>query len=172
MRNLSDRINQRFSPDEPVARKAMLTTLDRCAFQGRIWTTRADLWVDRVASAWLIRRFIDADAVFEWFGPNSRPARSAIGFDYNGAMFTHIDELVTFEVLVHSFSLQGHPGLKRLAQLIRYLDTGGIPMEEAAGVLAVISGAKRQSRTDDEFLDGAAPILDGLCQVFSDGEVD
>jgi hypothetical protein len=169
LRTLSERINRQFSPNEPVAREAVIETLDPSSLRGKTWTTRADLWIDRVASAWLIRRFIDPDAVFEWFDPSSEPAKSAIGFDYNGARFTHTNEMVTFEVLVQSFSLQEDLGLKRLSQLIRYLDTGGIPIEEAAGVLAVISGAKRQSESDDAFLENASAVLDGLHLVFSDG---
>ena len=72
---------------------------------GSVWATRQRVWVDRVASAWLIRRFIDPDARFLWLTtPQDCPA-DAIGFDFDGAAFTHTGHRVTFEVFVASFDL-------------------------------------------------------------------
>ena len=73
------------------------------------------LWVDRVASAWLIRRFIDPEARFRWLAKPSDCPKSALGFDFDGATFTHVGERVTFETLMASFGLDDDAALARLA---------------------------------------------------------
>jgi len=66
------------------------------------WATRRRPWVDRVASAWLIQRFIDRDARFQWLSQPSDCPKGALGFDFDGAAFTHVGERVTFETLMAS----------------------------------------------------------------------
>lgn len=96
---LEQAINQRLSPDEPQAVAGELSLLDREDFRGRLWATRRRPWVDRLASAWLIQRFIDPEARFLWLAaPEDCPA-TAVGFDYDGAPFSHVGTRVTFEVL-------------------------------------------------------------------------
>ena len=86
-----------------------LSLLDRGAFRGRLWATRRRPWVDRLASAWLIRRFIDDEARFLWLAaPETCPA-TAVGFDFDGAPFSHVGTLVTFEVLVAFCAGRGDP---------------------------------------------------------------
>ena len=78
------------SPDEPHAIKGSISLLSITDYQGRIWAIRCRPWVDRLACAWLIRRFIDAQAQILWLAsPNDCPA-SALGFDFDGAIFSHI----------------------------------------------------------------------------------
>ena len=87
--------------------------------------TRARPWVDRLACAWLIRRFIDPEARFVWLADpaGSTPApRGALGFDYDGARFTHVGSRVSFEVLAASFSLDADPRLQRIARAVHFLD--------------------------------------------------
>ncbi len=110
------------SPDEPHAADGTVIFLDRSDYQRRTWATRRHLWVDRVASAWLIRRFIDPKARFLWLEKPSACPKNALGFDFDGAAFTHVGELVTFEVLSASFGLDADPGLARLGELVRSLD--------------------------------------------------
>ncbi|MDP3224268.1 MAG: chromate resistance protein, partial [Rubrivivax sp.] len=96
---LRQALDARFSRGEPVARAAHgIPRLDPRKFQGKRWATRARPWVDRLACAWLIRRFIDPKARFVWLADpaGSTPApRGALGFDYDGARFTHVGSRVS-----------------------------------------------------------------------------
>jgi len=164
--SLKAEIDRRFSPEEPMSAQRALTPLAPGDYRDRTWATRRRLWVDRVASAWLIRRFIDPDARFLWLeGPEDCPA-GALGFDFDGAPFTHAliegSERVTFEVLAASFGLEGDPGLARLGQLVHFLDAGGLPVAEAAGFEAVLAGLREATANDDALLAAATPILDAL----------
>lgn len=134
-------INARFAPDEPHPAHRRILPRDVKKYRGRIWATRAHLWIDRVASAWLIRRFIDPRAKFVWLKRIKDCPKRAVGFDFDGAEFTHVDSLVTFEVLVASFALDQDAGIPRLAALVHHLDVGGIPIAEAPGFAAIMAGA-------------------------------
>lgn len=158
-------IEQRFSAGEPRARRARaLARLQTRDFRGKRWATRARPWVDRLASAWLIRRFIDPEARFVWLDDVKQLPRGAIGFDFDGARFTHVGARVTFEVLAASFGLDADPAVQRLGALVRYLDAGGIPVPEAAGVKQVIEGlrALHADADDDRWLDVACGVFDAL----------
>jgi hypothetical protein len=160
-------IERRASPDEPQARARAIRRLRREDFQGRLWATRRGLWIDRVASAWLIRRFIDRDARFAWIArPEAKPKR-AIGFDFDGAQFAHQQGRVTFEVLLASFGLDDDAALARLGHVIHALDVGGIAPPEAAGLEAVWSGQRRLLADDDEFLGAASNVFDACYATFS-----
>jgi hypothetical protein len=159
--------NARFVPDEPRASRKAIQVLDRRKYQGRTWATRARLWIDRVASAWLIRRFIDAEARFLWLKDMKDRPKRAVGFDFNGAEFTHVGSKVTFEVLIASFGLEHDAGLARLAALVHYVDVGGIPVAEAPGFTAIITGARLQNKGDDALLEMMGPVLDGLYATYS-----
>ena len=103
---LRQALDRRFSAGEPQPRAGdAVPRLDRRRYQGRRWATRARPWVDRLASAWLIRRFIDPEARFVWLADPVRLPRGALGFDFDGARFSHLGTRVTFEVLMASFGL-------------------------------------------------------------------
>jgi hypothetical protein len=123
--------------------------------------------VDRLASAWLIQHFIDPKARFLWLVKPSDCPKDAIGFDFDGATFTHIGARVTFEVLLASFGLEGDPALSRLAALVHYLDVGGIPVPEAAGLDAILWGVRLRCDTDDTLLAEATKIFDCLYAAFA-----
>jgi len=145
---------------EPHPSRKPLRQLDRARYRKRVWATRKDLWVDRLASAWLIRRFIDPEARFQWLErPRDRPAK-AIGFDFDGAQFTHVGSRVTFEVLLASFGLEGDPALAALGAAVHFLDTGGIPVPDAKGLETMLRGAKEKARNDDALLAEAMRLLD------------
>jgi len=159
-------VTRHFSPDEPRPLHTGLRRLERAAYRGKLWATRQRLWVDRVASAWLIRRFIDPEARFLWLrAPQGSPA-DAIGFDFDGAMFTHTDNRVTFEVLLASFDLATDPALTRLGVLVHSLDVGGVPVPEAAGFEAILTGARASCADDDQVLMTMTPVLDALYTAF------
>lgn len=148
------------SAGEPSAVSTPIPVLDRAAFQGRRWATRARPWVDRVASAWLIRRFIDPKARFAWLKDPRACPRGALGFDFDGATFTHVGARVTFEVLLASFGLDGDRALARIGALVHYLDIGGIPVPEAAGFERLLRGIHARERNDDRIVAEAARVLD------------
>lgn len=150
------------SPGEPHAEDRRISRLDKKKYQGRTWATRRNLWVDRVASAWLIQRFIDQEATFLWLDTPAHCPSDALGFDFDEAAFTHIGDKVTFEVLLASFGLEEDPGLDRLAALVHSLDVGGPPIAEAIGFEAILSGARVRLPNDDALLAEIGAVLDSL----------
>ena len=169
LQKLESAIAQALTPDEPRAlTNDPIFRLDRNAFQGRTWATRQHPWVDRLASAWLIRRFIDDNARLLWLETPLLCPADALGFDFDGATFTHVGKRVTFEVLLESFALE-HPGLKQLGAVVHYLDVGGYQPSEAPGIEAVLAGLCNTIQHDDQLLDAASTIFDGLLKTFSQG---
>jgi hypothetical protein len=159
-------LNARFAPDEPHAAHHKIRQRERKDYRGRIWATRERLWIDRVASAWLIRRFIDPEAKFLWLKRIKDCPKRALGFDFDGAEFTHLDSKVTFEVLVASFGLEGDRGLTRLGALVHHLDLGGIPTAEGPGFTAIMTGARALYQGDDALLKAMLPVLDTLYAAY------
>ncbi|MDH5545008.1 MAG: chromate resistance protein [Gammaproteobacteria bacterium] len=102
------------------------------------------MWIDRVACAWLIQRFIDKQATFIWLDKPEECPQDALGFDFNGAQFTHAGDKVSFEVLMFNFHLENIPGLKQIADIIHFLDFGGIPVPQAKGLETILLGAREQ----------------------------
>ena len=160
------RLEQLLSPDEPQEREGGVARLDAADYRGRTWATRRRLWVDRVASAWLIRRHIDPDARFRWLARPADCPKSALGFDFDGATFTHVGDRVTFETLLASFGLDADPALARLGAIVHHLDVGGDPVPEAAGFEAVLSGARERLDDDDALLAEMSVVLDSLVAHF------
>lgn len=161
-------ISMLLSPDEPQAIEAALPRLAIGDFQGRTWATRQRPWVDRLACAWLIRRHIDPQARLLWLASPADCPADALGFDFDGATFTHIGHRVSFEVLLASFDIKA-PGLERLAALVHFLDVGGIPPAEAGGIEAVLAGLRASIADDDQLLAAASQIFDGLLASFAKG---
>jgi hypothetical protein len=161
-------LNARFAPDEPHAAHRKIRLRDRREYRGRTWATRERLWIDRVASAWLIRRFIDPKAKFLWLKHLKDCPKRAVGFDFDGAEFTHVDSKVTFEVLLSSFNLEQDAGLARLGALVHHLDVGGIPTAEGPGFAAIMAGARSLQPDDDALLKAMTPVLDSLYAGYAD----
>ena len=159
-------LNARFSPDEPHATQGQVPRRERALYRGRTWATRARPWIDRVASAWLIRRFIDPKATFVWLRTPKECPKIAVGFDFDGAEFTHIGARVTFEVLAASFGLESDRAITRLGRMVHYLDVGGIPVPEAAGFAAIMAGARAEQPDDDKLLKNICGVLDSLYAAY------
>lgn len=156
------RLTRYYSPDEPITKRGAIPRLKRHEFRGRRWATRRRPWVDRIACAWLIQRFIDKDASFVWLADTRRCPKGALGFDFDGAAFTHIGDKVTFEVLLHAFALEKDIGLQRLAELVHVLDVGGESTADASGFEAVLAGARSRVDDDDRLLVEMGGVLDSL----------
>ncbi|RKG41023.1 chromate resistance protein ChrB domain-containing protein [Acinetobacter rongchengensis] len=146
---------------EPQISLQTIHVLQAEHFQNRVWATRKRPWIDRLASAWLIQKFIDPYAKFKWLASPTDCPSDAIGFDFDGAKFTHIDCFVTFEVLMHSFN-QIDPALNKIAEIVHYLDIGGHEPAEAVGFEKVIHGLKTTILDDDQLLILSNHIFDGL----------
>jgi hypothetical protein len=168
LERLRSSIGARFSPEEPSASVGTVRRRNPRDFQGALWATRKRLWVDRAASAWLIKRFIDPRARFEWLAKPADCPAGAHGFDFDGAEFTHVEHLVTFEVLRTAFGLRDDLGLDGLARVVHYLDVGASKsVAEAAGFEAVLAGLRDSCPDDDALLEAVTPVLDALYQHFA-----
>ncbi|WP_372657995.1 chromate resistance protein ChrB domain-containing protein [Hydrogenophaga sp.] len=163
---LDQAIQRAQSPDEPhmEARAPQACRLED--FQNRRWATRRRPRIDRLASAWLIRRFIDLQARFLWRAAPGDCPPDAVGFDFDRATFTHQGHQVTFEVLLASFGLE-QAALAQVGALVHFLDVGGVQPPEAAGVAGVLQGLHSLLPDDDELLAVAGGIFDGLLASFS-----
>ncbi len=159
-------IQARLNPGEPTSRGMEITRLDATAYQGRLWATRKRPWVDRLASAWLIHRFIDREARFLWLATPADCPADALGFDFDGARFTHTvthsGNRVSFETLLASFGLDADPALVRIASLVHVLDVGGLPVPEAPGLEMLLAGMRASLADDDALLDAASLAFDFL----------
>jgi len=163
---LDQGIQARLSPGEPTPRETAITRLDAAAYQGRQWATRKRPWVDRLASAWLIQRFIDRQARFLWLNSPADCPADALGFDFDGARFTHTvthtGNRVSFETLLASFGLDADPALARIANIVHFLDVGGLPLPEAAGLETLLAGMRASLADDDALLAAASQAFDFL----------
>lgn len=155
------------SVGEPQATMGNVPQLELREYRGRRWATRKRMWVDRVASAWLIQRFIDTEAEFIWLDAPGDCGKDVLGFDFDGALFTHVGDLVTFEVLLSSFGLTQDPGLARLGAMVRKLDAGGGYVPEAMGFEALMHGARKRGLSDEQLLREIGYTLDSLYAHFA-----
>jgi hypothetical protein len=155
-------LERQLSPGEPRAAARDLPALDTRRYLGKRWATRARPWVDRLACAWFVRRFIDAKAAFVWLADTAAVPRGAIGFDFDGALFSHVGTRVSFEVMVASFGFEHDERLRRVGAAVHLLDVGGIAVPEAAGLETILAGLRALHADDDAMLAAAMPVFDGL----------
>jgi hypothetical protein len=149
-----------FAGGEPRSSKRNLRRFPAGRYQNRVWATRSAPWVDRLASAWLIKRFIDLDAKFLWIARPSECPKRAVGFDFDGAQFTHVKNRVTFEVLMASFGLDHDPALAAIGRSVHFLDVGGVAVPDAQGLATLLKGAREKARNDDALLAEAMRTFD------------
>ncbi len=161
-------LSTQLSPGEPQAQTGRIARLDIKHYRHRTWATRARPWVDRLASAWLIRRFIDPRARILWLKDPKQCPKRALGFDFDGATFSHVGARVTFETLLASFGLESNPALARLGGLVHCLDVGGAPVPEAQGLVAILTGARSRLSKDDALLAESMKIFDNIYATYSE----
>ena len=136
--------------------------------QGRVWVTRKGIHVDRMASAWLIRRFIDKDARFKFVpGKGYRPERGELRFDMFEAEFTHEGDRCTFEVLLQKFGLTD-PALKQIAEIVHDVDLKDekFGREDALGVDRLIAGIAMAHPEDEKRLAEGSAVFNSLYEYF------
>jgi hypothetical protein len=137
------------------------------AYQGRLWVTRPRPGVDRMASAWLIRRFIDPRARFDFAPDKESLPEQAIAFDMFGVEFSHEGDGCTFETLCVVFDIQ-EPAVARVATIVHDLDLkdGRFGAPECATLGSLIEGLQLAQSDDHELLTQGTTLFDALYRSF------
>src|SRR6058998_2445208 len=138
----------------------------RAGRRGRTWVTRRGVFVDRIASAWLIKRFIDPEARFKFVAPEGYvPRRGELRFDMFEAEYTHEGSRCTFETLVRRFRLRD-PALRAIGEIVHDIDCKDAKFgrAEATGVERLLAGAARKHATDATRLRLGGAVFDNLYQ--------
>jgi hypothetical protein len=136
--------------------------------RGRVWVTRSGVQVDRIASAWLIRRFIDPEPRFKLVdGHGYEPQPGELRFDMFEAEFTHEGDLCTFEVLVRRFGRRDR-GLRHLAEIVHDIDLkdGKFVRPEAAGLERLLAGLALRHADDESRLAEGGALMESLYEYF------
>jgi hypothetical protein len=156
----------------PVSETAQSQTkggvLDAAKYQGQRWVTRRNPHIDRLASAWLIKQFIDKRPRF-YFVADGETVDGAIPFDMFGAEFTHQGEDCTFETMLKRFGLTKSKGLREIAEIVHDIDLKDdkFNRREAAGLNAIIDGLSKVLRDDRKLVQQTSTVFDGLYALLS-----
>jgi hypothetical protein len=137
--------------------------------EGRTWVTRKGVYVDRIACAWLIRRFVDRHAKFKFVsGKSYKPKSNEIRFDMFDAEFTHKGDWCTFEVMIDRLRLDNH-AISQMAEIIHDIDLKDkkFARVEAAGIQILFDGITATRSQDEERLERSFVILDEMYESFS-----
>lgn len=129
-------------------------------YQRRTWATRPQPFIDRLACAWLIRRYIDSQAVIRY---TTQPEADEVTFDMTGAEFGHIGSLCTFETMLRAFNLT-EPGLSTLAEIVHEIDLHDerYMHPEIAGLEAILQGWSALNLPDADLEARGVALFDGL----------
>ncbi len=148
----------------PAASKAF----DRTQLHGRTWVTRRGIHVDRMASAWLIRRFIDPKARFKFVASRGyHPASRELRFDMFEADFTHEADHCTFEVLLARCGITD-PALQPIAEIVHDIDLKDAKFgrTESGGIDRLIAGIAMAHQADEDRLERACAVFDDLYEYY------
>lgn len=135
---------------------------------GAPWITRRDVHVDRIASAWLIRRFIDRRPRFRFVDPKRYAhAEGELRFDMFEAEYTHVGDACTFETLVNQFA-SADAALREIAEIVHDVDCKDAKFrrEEAAGLARMIAGIAKLCEHDEDRLERGRMLFDDLYAAF------
>jgi hypothetical protein len=165
LRTLESRLNE----DEDVTDKVRVGTerKDLGSLRGRTWVTRQGVYVDRIASAWLISRFIDPQARFKFVsGKGYRPADGELRFDMFEAEFTHEGDKCTFEVLLERAPKDA--ALRAIADIVHDIDLKDdkFGRTEVAGIRTLIEGISVTTKDDSERIARGTEVLNNLYEYF------
>ena len=157
---------------EARAGRSAESTKDPLAkWKGRLWATRRGLHIDRIASAWLIRRFLDPKARFRFVDPKEPAARGELRFDMPGGDFTHEGDRCTFETLIARARL-GDRALSDVAEIVHDVDLkdGKFARPEAARVERLIHALLLETSRDEERLERGLDLFDRLYRSLADAK--
>ncbi len=162
--------NSRLTDLEGTLRTAPLRkrSPNKEGYTGRVWTTRKGIHVDRIASAWLIRRFIDPQARFKFVAAKGyKPDAGEIRFDMFDAEFTHEGDLCTFEVLLERMNISDR-ALQFIAGIVHDIDFKETRFDraETAGIAAIVAAICTAHKEDDARMDRGCAVLDDLYQFY------
>ena len=163
-------LEARLTEDEPVVTKEKIDPKSKAlaALRNRTWVTRQGVHIDRIASAWLIRRFIDPDARFKFVsGKGYRAAEGELRFDMFQAEFTHEGDKCTFEVLLDRVASKD-PALRAIAEIIHDVDLkdNKFGRDETVGIWALIDGIALTTPDDLERIARGTEVFNNLYEVF------
>jgi hypothetical protein len=136
------------------------------ALLGRTWVTRKPLWADRLACAWLIRRFVDPEATLTWLEKTQPLPSDAIGFGFEGAHFANSETRVSYEEMLAKLDLAKNNSLVKIGSIVHFLEVRGTPVAEAAGVQTLLQGAQRRSTSEAELIAEAEKTFDLLYEAY------
>jgi len=142
--------------------------IDRDSYRARTWVTRKNVHVDRIACAWLIRRFIDPQATFKFLSARGyRAAEGEVTFDMFEADFTHVGDRCSFEVLVERFGLR-EAGLGSIGEIVHDIDVkdGKFGRAEAPGIAALIAGIALAEGDDEGRIALGARVFEALLALY------
>ena len=151
------------------AKSSKSATSQRNEYRGRMWVTRSGVFVDRIASAWLIRRFIDPSAMFKFVSAaDYSPREAELRFDMYDAEFTHVGDRCTFETLLARFELDD-PALASIGEIVHDIDLKDSKFDriEASGVESVLAGIASAYESDADRVANGAAIFDALYSQLS-----
>ena len=162
-------LEQRLTPSPAQDARPAPRRFRAADVQKRVWVTRTDVHIDRIACAWLIRRFIDPKATFKFVPARGyAPAARELRFDMFDAEFTHDGDLCSFEVMLRDFGLD-EPALRAVAEVIHDVDLkdGKFGRGETAGVDHLIAGLANAQADDDARVEQGSAIFDALHAYFA-----
>ena len=136
---------------------------------GRVWVTRQGVFVDRIASAWLIKRFIDPKARFKFVaGRAYKPRADELRFDMVGGEYSHVGENCTFQTLVERFALRDR-ALDAIGEVVHDIDCKDekFGRAETGGISGLLRGIADATSDDDERLERGTVVFDDLYAFYS-----
>jgi hypothetical protein len=161
-------LESQLDKDEPVASKAKTEPNLAETLRNRAWVTREGVYADRIASAWLIRRFIDPEARFKFVsGKGYRPQEGELRFDMFQAEFTHEGDKCTFEVLLERAGLKDS-ALRAIAEIIHDIDLKDdkFGRTEVAGIRTLLDGIRASTSDDGRRIDRGTEVFNDLYEFF------
>jgi hypothetical protein len=161
-------IEARMNKKRPEKQVDASATMFVDELQGKTWVTRKGIYVDRMASAWFIRRFVDPEAGFKFVPPKGyKPLPGELCFDMFEAEFTHEGDRCTLEVLIDRVGRRD-PAVSRIAEIVHDIDLKDTKFgrQETSGIEQVIAGIAMAHKDDEIRLTRASAVFDDLYEYF------
>ena len=167
------RAEQALSEADAAVRKLRFAAASQASLRAgetllrRTWATRKPPWADRLACAWLVRRFVDPEATLLWLDKADEMPADAVGFGFEGAHFAPNEQRVAYEEMLVRLELKS-AALVKIGSIVHFLEMGGEAVPEAAGVQTLLQGAQRRAPRAEEWLTEAEKTFDLLYEAYYD----